>query len=225
MTEASGTVQKNVKLGVKADATHPITLPDGTAVPGTVYLKNVINHPRITVGEFSYASSFTPPSDWASALAPYLFPFSADKLVIGRFCQFAHGVTFITSSANHPMSGFSTYPFRVFDPATMGDYAGLPYHDTVVGNDVWIGFDATIMPGVTIGSGAIVAARAVVTKDVAPYSIVGGNPARLIRMRFDDATIAALLAVRWWDWPIPKIEANLAAIEGADIGKLRVAAG
>jgi virginiamycin A acetyltransferase len=206
---------------LQVDAAHPITLADGTVVAGTVYLKNVINHPRISVGEFSYASNFAPQRDWAATLAPYLFPFSKEKLVIGKFCQFAHGATFITSSANHPLQGFSTYPFRIFDPATMVDYLDLPFRDTVVENDVWIGHEALIMPGVTLGSGAIIASRAVVTKDVPPYCVVGGNPARVIKSRFDDATTAALLALHWWDWPVEKIQANLAAIEGADLAKLQ----
>jgi virginiamycin A acetyltransferase len=118
------------------------------------------------------------------------------------------------------MDGFSTYPFRVFKPETMIDYINLPSRDTIVGHDVWIGHDATVMPGVTIGSGAIIASGAVVTKNVAPYTIVGGNPAQVIRQRFSDEVIADLLDVAWWGWSIDKIEANLAAIEGADIEAL-----
>jgi len=208
---------------LKVDAVHPITAPDGTVITNTVYLQNVINHPRISVGAYSYASNFTPQTNWAQTLAPYLFPISKEKLVIGKFCQFAHGTTFITSSANHPMGGVSTYPFRVFKPETMIDYIDLPSRDTVVGNDVWIGHGATIMPGVTIGSGAIIASGAVVTKDVAPYTIVGGNPAQVIRQRFSDEITTDLLAIAWWDWPIDRIEANLAAIEGADIAALKAA--
>ena len=203
------------------DAVHPITAPDGTVITNTVYLQNVIDHPRITVGVYSYASNFTPQTNWAQILAPYLFPISKEKLVIGKFCQFAHGTTFISSSANHPMGGFSTYPFRVFKPETMIDYINLPSRDTVVGHDVWIGHNATIMPGVTIASGAIIASGAVVTKDVAPYTIVGGNPAQVIRQRFSDEVIADLMAICWWDWPIDRIEANLVAIEGVDIEALR----
>jgi virginiamycin A acetyltransferase len=206
---------------LKVDVVHPITAPDGTLITNTVYLQNVITHPRIEVGAYSYASNFTPQTDWAQTLAPYLFPISKEKLVIGKFCQFAHGTRLITSSANHPMDGFSTYPFRVFRPETMIDYINLPSRDTVVGNDVWIGHDAIIMPGVTIGSGAIIASGAVVTKDVAPYTIVGGNPAQVIRRRFSDKIASHLLEIKWWDWPIDKIEANLAAIEGADIGALK----
>ncbi len=206
---------------LNADSVHPITAPNGTVITNTVYLQNVIDHPRIAVGAYSYASNFTPQTNWAQTLAPYLFPISKEKLTIGRFCQFAHGATFITSSANHPMGGFSTYPFRVFKPETMIDYINLPFRDTVVGHDVWIGHDATIMPGVTIGSGAIIAASAVVTKDVAPYTIVGGNPAQAIRQRFSDEIISDLLEIKWWDWSIDKIDTHLAAIEGADIVALK----
>ncbi len=206
---------------LKVDSVHPITAPNGTMITNTVYLQNIINHPRIEVGDYSYASNFTPQTDWARTLAPYLFPISKEKLTIGKFCQFAHGAKFITSSANHPMGGFSTYPFRVFKPETMIDYINLPFHDTVVGHDVWIGHDAIVMPGVTIGSGAIIASGAVATKDVAPYTIVGGNPAQIIRQRFSDEVVTDLLAIAWWDWSIEKIEANLAAIEGADIDALK----
>ncbi|MFT4074884.1 MAG: CatB-related O-acetyltransferase [Asticcacaulis sp.] len=205
------------------DAVHPITAPDGTVITNTVYLQNVIDHPRISVGAYSYASNFMPQTNWAQTLAPYLFPISQEKLMIGKFCQFAHGTTFITSSANHPMGGFSTYPFRVFRPETMIDYIKLPHRDTVVGHDVWIGHGAMIMPGVTIGSGAIIASGAVVTKDVAPYTIVGGNPAQVIRQRFSDEIISDLLEIKWWDWPIERIEAHLTAIEGADVAALKVA--
>ncbi|MCR6658810.1 MAG: CatB-related O-acetyltransferase [Asticcacaulis sp.] len=206
---------------LNVDAVHPITPPDGTVITNTVYLQNVIDHPRIEVGAYSYASNFTPQTNWAQTLAPYLFPISREKLIIGKFCQFAHGTTFITSSANHPMGGFSTYPFRVFKPETMIDYINLPSRDTVIRHDVWIGHGATIMPGVTIGSGAIIASGAVVTKDVAPYTIVGGNPAQVIRQRFSDEVITDLLSIAWWDWPIDKIEAHLATIEGADIDALK----
>jgi len=203
------------------DAVHPITAPNGTVITSTVYLQNVIDHPRISVGAYSYASNALPQANWAQTLAPYLFPISNEKLTIGKFCQFAHGTTFITSSANHPMGGFSTYPFKVFKPETMMGYIDLPSRDTVVGHDVWIGHGATVMPGVTIGSGAIIASGAVVSKDVTPYTIVGGNPARVIRQRFSDEVISDLLEIKWWDWSIDKIEANLAAIEGADIEALK----
>lgn len=206
-----------------ASARHPITLPTGDPHRGTVYLNQVIDHPNIEIGDYSYYSDFEPVEDYAGRIAPYLYPGAPERLVIGKFAQVAHGVRFITSSANHSMRGYSTYPFSVFNPATMGAYTEevAGYGDTVVGNDVWLGFEATVLPGVTIGDGAIIGAKSVVTRDVPPYAIVGGNPARIIRMRFDEKTVARLLDIRWWDWPIDVIERNRAAIETAD-GKLPI---
>jgi virginiamycin A acetyltransferase len=208
---------------LNASLACPITSPDGTVIGNTVYLRNVIDHPRIEVGDYSYASDFNSPNDWAGTLAPFLFPFSREKLVIGRFVQIAHGVRFITSSANHPMDGFTTYPFRIFDLAGTGGYPDLPFKDTVIGHDVWIGHGGLVMPGVTIGPGAIIAAGAVVTRDVAPYTIVGGNPAVPLRQRFSDHVISALLELSWWNWDPEKIERNIAALEKADLAALRSA--
>lgn len=167
-----------------------------------------------------------PDHDWAARLAPYLYPGAPELLVIGRFCQIAHGVRFITASANHAMDGLTTYPFPVFDPAAIEGYRagfqGLP--DTVIGNDVWIGHGALILPGVTLGDGAIIGAGAVVTADVAPYSIVAGNPARVIRLRFPPETVAALLRLGWWHWPIDRITAAIPALLQSDIARLQAMA-
>lgn len=203
-----------------ATATHPITLPDGTLYRDTVHLKNVIDHPRMEIGDYSYFTHAGKPEDTALVLAPYLGPGCRERLVIGKFVQIARGSCFITSSANHPMAGFTTYPFRIFKPETFG-YKDLPVKDTVVGHDVWIGHDATIMAGVTIGAGAIIAARAVVTRDVPPYAVVGGNPAAIIRMRYAAEVIEELLAIAWWDWPLEKIEAKLEALESGDLDALK----
>lgn len=212
---------------LRPDAANPVTLPDGTVLDNLVYLNQVIDHPNIEIGDYSYFNSFTPVEDWAGRIAPYLFSGAPERLIIGKFCQFAQGVLFITSSANHPMSGFSTYPFGIFNRETMAVFAQSHQEsaDTKIGNDVWVGHDAKIMPGVTIGDGAIVAAGAVVTKDVEPYSIVGGNPATLIRKRFETDIVKTMLEVKWWDWPVDKIQENLAAIAGADIVALRRAGG
>lgn len=205
-----------------ACARHPITLPSGELHLPTVHLNQVIDHPNIEVGDYTYYSDFEPVEDYAARIAPYIYPGSPERLVIGKFVQVAHGVKFITSSANHPMRGFSTYPFAVFNPETMGAYAGevAGYGDTVVGNDVWLGYGATVLPGVTIGDGAIVGAKAVVSRDVPSYAIVAGNPARVVRSRFDGETVERLLKLRWWDWPIEEIERKRAAIEAADASLL-----
>ena len=207
---------------------HPMTLPDGTVIKQTVHLKEVINHPKIQVGEFSYYHNFDILEDYASYLAPYLFPLSKDSLIIGKFVQIAHGVRFITSSANHKMSGFSTYPFNTFmmTPQTTSEDITAMFEDaqnrgdTVVGNDVWIGMNAVIMPGVKIGDGAIIGANSVVTKNVEPYTVVGGNPATIIKKRFDEQTIDTLLNIKWWDWSIEKIEKNIDVITGNDLDAL-----
>ncbi len=207
---------------------HPMTLPDGTVIKQTVHLKEVINHPKIQVGEFSYYHNFEILEDYASYLAPYLFPLSKDSLIIGKFVQIAHGIRFITSSANHKMSGFSTYPFNTFmmTPQTTSEDITAMFEDaqnrgdTVVGNDVWIGMNAVIMPGVKIGDGAIIGANSVVTKNVEPYTVVGGNPATIIKKRFDEQTIDTLLNIKWWNWPIGKIEKNIDVIIGNDLDAL-----
>jgi acetyltransferase-like isoleucine patch superfamily enzyme len=203
-----------------ATATHPITLPDGMLYRDTVYLKNVIDHPRMEIGDYSYFTHAGQPEATALVLAPYLGHGCRERLIIGKFVQIARGSTFITSSANHPMAGFTTYPFRIFKPETFG-YKDLPVKDTVVGHDVWIGHDATIMAGVTIGAGAIIAARAVVTRDVPAYAVVGGNPAQIIRMRYPAEVVEELLGLAWWDWPLDKIEAKLTALESGDLDALK----
>ncbi|MDP2121720.1 MAG: CatB-related O-acetyltransferase [Hoeflea sp.] len=202
---------------------HPIILADGAPHKGTVHLNQVIDHPNITVGDFSYYSGLHTPADHAAEIAPYLYPGAPERLVIGRFCQIASGVRIITSSANHAMDGFSTFPFAVFSPELIGGYAAQvgDQRDTVIGHDVWMGFESVVMPGVRIGHGAIVAARAVVTADVPDYAIVAGNPARIIRRRFDAETIERLLAIAWWHWEVDKIERNVDGITGADLERLQ----
>lgn len=201
------------------DTRHPVTLPDGTAHAGTVFLKTVIDHPNIEVGDYAYCSDFGEVADYSARLAPYLYPGAPERLVIGPFVQIAHGVRFITASAYHPAGGLSTYPFRIFDPETMGHYAPevSARGDTVVGPDVWLGNGARVMAGVTIGAGAIIGAGAVAARDVPAYAVAAGNPARVVRMRFDPATVSELLRLAWWDWPIERILAALPAIEAGDV--------
>jgi virginiamycin A acetyltransferase len=145
--------------------------------------------------------------------------------MFGKFCALARGVKFIMNGANHKLDGFSTYPFQIFGNGwekVMPQLGELPYKgDTVIGNDVWMGYEATIMPGVQVGDGAIIAAKSVVVSRVPPYTVVGGNPARHIRQRFDDEVVQSLLAIVWWDWSIEKITRNLEKIVAADIEALR----
>ncbi|MCT4609603.1 MAG: CatB-related O-acetyltransferase [Pelagimonas sp.] len=203
------------------DVTYPIILPDGTPHRGTVFLRNVIDNPRFQVGDFTYASDFDPPEDWATHLAPYLFPFSQETLQIGKFCQIAHGVRFITSSANHAMRGISCYPFAIFDQDSRSGFQP-DIRDTTIGHDVWIGMGAHILPGAQIGHGAIIGAGAVVRGQVPPYAIVTGNPGSWAKKRFDDETINRLLELSWWDWPKDQIEANLSALQAGDLSALDV---
>lgn len=204
------------------DTRNPVPLPDGSSHEGTVFLKAVIDHPRIEVGDYSYASTFDPPEDWAARLAPYLYDFSPEKLVIGKFGQIADGAMFITSSANHRYDGISSFPFAVFDggPADSRPSMPGPGPDTVIGNDVWIGQGARILPGARVGDGVIVGAGAVVSGVIPPYSIIAGNPARIVRRRFSEEEIAALLDIAWWDWPIGEILASEAQICGGDVKAL-----
>lgn len=207
------------------DTTHPVILPDGTPHDGTVFLRPSIEHPRFTVGDYTYASADIPPADWASHLAPYLYPHSPEKLNIGKFCQIADGVTFITASANHRYDGFSSFPFAIFQGMPQGHPSMPgPGPDTTIGHDVWIGQGATILPGANIGTGCIIGAKSVVAGTIAPYTILTGNPAKPLRRRFDEATIARLMEIAWWDWPIDAIVKRGAAISGADLDELEQAA-
>ena len=186
------------------------------------FLKNVVKNPNIIVGDYTYYDDFETVENFEKNVK-YLFDFTGDQLIIGKFCMIASDVTFIMNGANHLSEAISTYPFAIFGGDWSNAMEGKEYPqkgNTIVGNDVWIGFGATIMPGVSIGDGAIIATKAVVTKDVEPYSIVGGNPAKEIRKRFSEEEIQALLEMRWWDWPIEKITANVQNLTGNSINKL-----
>lgn len=202
-------------------------LPDPDLVypiPGVLrvcFLKNIIQNPRIQVGDYTY---YDDPQDVGNfeKNVLYHFDFIGDILIIGKFCQIASGVTFIMNGALHGLDGFSTYPFKIMggpwaNAPLLSDFKG----DTVVGNDVWIGYDVTILPGIHIGDGAIIAAKSVVTRDVSPYAIVGGNPAREIRTRFDAETISVLLQLRWWDWDALCISQHLDVLLGGNPDRLR----
>ncbi|MEM9796888.1 MAG: CatB-related O-acetyltransferase [Pseudomonadota bacterium] len=200
---------------------YPIRLPDGSAIPGTVHLSALPMPDNFQVGAHSYASDFDPPAEdgWANRLAPYLFPFSKERLVIGRFCQIAHGVRFITASANHATDGLTCYPFAVFDTEARAGFQP-DRRDTVIGHDVWFGMEARVLPGARIGNGAIIGAGAVIRGDVPPYAIVTGNPGRVVRFRFAPETVARLQALAWWDWPDDTIASARCALQSGDIDAL-----
>lgn len=200
---------------------NPNTLYPIEGVERTVYLKNIITNPQIIVGDYTY---YDDPKDVRNFKENvlYLFDFMGDKLIIGKFCQIATGVRFIMNGSNHAMNGFSTYPFKVFG----GSWGSASLEvkskgDTIIGNDVWIGNSVTIMQGVNIGDGAIIGTNSLVTKDVAPYTIVGGNPSQEIRKRFDDETIRLLLAIKWWNWSEEKITDNLEMITSGNLNELK----
>lgn len=205
---------------------HPLVFPDGSRDPATVFLSEVIDHPNISLGDWTYYNDRTLPDDYAETLAPYLFPGAPEHLSIGRFCQIAQGVQFVTATANHPIKSISTFPFGVFDPARIGGYrAALPRgRDTVVGHDCWIARDAMLLPGAELGNGVIVAARAVVRGKVPAFAIVSGNPATILRIRFDDRDIARLQALAWWMWPADHIARAMPAIEANDLDALEALA-
>lgn len=180
------------------------------------FLKNLVKNPNIQVGAYTYYDDFSDVHNFEKNVK-YHFDFIGDKLVIGKFCMIASDVTFIMNGANHLSEAISSYPFAIFGHGWENAMEGKTYPskgDTVIGNDVWIGYRATIMPGVKIGDGAIIAATATVTKDVAPYTIVGGNPAKMIRKRFSDQQIEELLALKWWDKDIDWITKNLSWLTG-----------
>ncbi len=189
-------------------------------VKETVFLKNCVNNPNIIIGDYTYYHDYTSPEKFEEKNVRNCF---FCKLIIGKFCQIAVDTTFIMDNSNHQMNGFSTYPFFLFD--NWKDYTPeFPLKgDTIVGNDVWFGTGSIIMPGVSIGDGAIIGAYSVVTKNVEPYTIVAGNPACLVRKRFTDDIIEKLLQIKWWNWEYDKITRNIKAIVGADIKQLTAA--
>ncbi|MFE5587932.1 CatB-related O-acetyltransferase [Kitasatospora sp. NPDC056531] len=206
-------------------------VPDPTVLhpfpeqPRVVLLKPLVTSPLIEVGEYSYCDD--PDDPTAFETRNVLYHYGPEKLVIGKFCAFAQGVRFVMNGANHRMDGPSTFPFPIMGGA-WGEHfdllTGLPGRgDTVVGHDVWLGCGTTVMPGVRIGHGAIVAAGSVVTCDIPDYAIVGGNPAKVIRLRYDEADIARLLAVAWWHWPAEHLTRHLRTVMSGTVDALEAA--
>lgn len=192
----------------------------------TIYLNTIINNPNIIVDDYTIYNDFVnDPTQFEKNNVLYHYPINQDRLIIGKFCSIACGAKFLFNSANHTLKSLSSYTFPLFfeewgldkkNVASAWDNKG----DIIIGNDVWIGYEAVIMAGVHIGDGAVIAARAVVTKDVPPYTIVGGTPARKIRMRFEEETIAKLQQIQWWNWPVEKIRQSLPYIMDGTVDRL-----
>lgn len=183
------------------------------------FLKNIITNPLITVGDYTYYDDFENVHNFERNVR-YHFDFSTDRLIIGKFCMIASGVEFIMNGANHLTDAISTYPFAIFGEAWTDAMAGKEYPqkgDITIGNDVWIGYQATLMAGIKVGDGAIIATKSVVTRDVPPYTIVGGNPAQVIRKRFSEEQTALLMRLQWWDWEVEKITQHIQKLTSADI--------
>ena len=205
-----------MKNGKKPD---PNTIHPIAGYEREIYVKPTFQNPNILVGDFTYIAD----SDFESHVTHH-YPWNGDRLIIGKFCQIAAGVEFVMNGANHQMNAVSTFPFYTLEGWNMETpaMADLPLKgDTVIGNDVWIGQNAVILPGVRIGDGAIIGASSVVGSDVAPYSIVAGNPARALRKRFDDELIALMLRFRWWDKPIDEIDALIPLLTCSDLDRVR----
>ncbi len=204
------------------DVVHP--LQDHTRL---CFLKNVITRPTIIVGDYTYYDDPDGCERFQDRNVLYHFDFIGDRLIIGRYCAIAQGATFLMNGGGHALGGLSAYPFRIFGGA-WADAPNAPEDnrgDTVVGHDVWIGHGATILPGGRLGSGCVVGAHAVVTREVPPYAVVAGNPARVVRMRYDEATVAALLDTAWWELDAAALAPGLPAIAAGDPTALRAALG
>lgn len=202
----------------------PNAIYPNEAIKSICYIKNVVTRPNIIVGDYTYYDDLNGAEKFEEHVTHH-YEFIEDKLIIGKFCAIAKGIEFVMNGANHRMHSVTTYPFNIMgngweksNPAL----ADLPLKgDTVIGNDVWIGQNVTVMPGVHIGDGAIIAANSVVVKDVPPYHIAGGNPSRVIKKRFDDELIDHLLAIQWWDWPARKIFDHLETLCSGDLTKIK----
>lgn len=207
---------------------NPTTRPDLTNV---VFLRAQVRSDLIDVGDFTYYDDEGHRGPFETTNVKYLY--GPQVLRIGRFCAIGPGATFLMPGGSHPMAGPTTYPFTMFGgawtEATLEAFTALPAAgDTVVGHDVWIGREATVLPGLTIGDGAVIGAHSVVTRDVAPYAVVAGNPAREVRRRYDETEVASLLETRWWDWPIDLITDHAATLmtgTPADLARIAAASG
>ncbi|MEJ9220547.1 Vat family streptogramin A O-acetyltransferase [Paenibacillus glucanolyticus] len=198
----------------------PNAIYPNEAIKSICYIKNVVTRPNIIVGEYTYYDDINGADEFEKQVTHH-YEFIGDKLIIGKFCAIAKGIEFVMNGANHRMQSVTTYPFNIMGNGwerSTPALEDLPFKgDTVIGNDVWIGQNVTVMPGVHIGDGAIIAANSVVAKDVPPYHIAGGNPCKIIKKRFDDDLINDLLVIKWWNWPARKIFDNLEALCSGDL--------
>lgn len=206
--------------GPSPEATYPVA-----ATREIVFLKTVITRPTIEVGDFTYYHDACEPERFEDTCVLYHFDFIGDRLVIGRFCAIASRVQFIMNGANHDLHRLSTFPFEIFGNGweqgfDFADHAAGSRGDTIVGHDVWIGREATILPGVTIGHGAVIGAKAVVGSDIPPYAIAVGNPAKVIGFRHSEPVRERLLELAWWDWPAERLTAALPALRRGEIADL-----
>lgn len=210
--------------GPSKDVINP--LPD---FPEIMFLKNIVDNPNVVVGDYTYCNDPKGPDGYFDRHVFHHYPFIGDKLIIGKFCSIARDVKFLMNGGNHDLHSLSTYPFQMFEngwdslrEVLNGVSLKIPVHlplkgNTTIGNDVWLGLAATILPGICIGNGSIVGAAAVVTHDVPAYTIVAGNPAKVIRKRFDDEVISKLEEIAWWNWPIENINEVLKSIIHGDV--------
>ncbi len=200
------------------DPNRPYPMADWRRV---CFIKNFVKAPNIIVGDYSY---YDDPVDPEGFERNVLYNYGSDRLIIGKFCAIATNVKFIMNGANHKLDGISTYPFPIFGHGwekDMDKLMDLPSRgDTMIGNDVWIGYESVIMPGVNIGNGAVIAAKSVVVNDIPPYAIAGGNPARPLKQRFSDADIARLQEIQWWNWEIEKITRHIPLLMDGNIDAL-----
>ena len=208
-------------FGPNPNAVHP-----NERIPRVCFIKNTITRPNIIVGDYTYYDDPVDAEHFERHVTHH-YDFIGDKLIIGKFCAIGQGVEFVMNGANHAMRGISTYPFHIMGggwESAVPALDELPRKgDTVVGNDVWLGQNVTVLPGVHIGSGAIIGANAVVSGDIPAYAVAVGNPCRVVRMRFDADRIESLLQLQWWDWPPEIIFANLDALTGGDWSRIRAA--
>lgn len=206
----------------------PKAIYPNEAIKSVCYIKNVITRKNIIVGDYTYYDDYEGSENFEEHVTHH-YEFLGDKLVIGKFCAIARGVEFVMNGANHRMNSVTTYPFNIMGHGWQKAAPALTdlsfKGDTVIGNDVWIGQNVTVMPGVHIGDGAIIGANTTVTKDIPPYCIAGGNPAKIIKKRFNDELIEYLLKLKWWNWPAEKIFTNLEILCGSDLDKIKEISG